>query len=142
MSSNNFQSVNNTDLLINPRKRQKLNQQIEQFNTDLINSTNANDSKSNNEFKLVFNRENFDDDDMYDDDDEEDEYDEEEGDNEQGNGLNKKTKLKKNGKKKTKGRVKIKMEFIENKIRRYTTFSKRKTGIMKKVCSWLINRPL
>jgi hypothetical protein len=34
--------------------------------------------------------------------------------------------------KKTKGRVKIKMEFIENKIRRYTTFSKRKTGIMKK----------
>jgi hypothetical protein len=36
--------------------------------------------------------------------------------------------------KKTKGRVKIKMEFIENKLRRYTTFSKRKTGIMKKVC--------
>ena len=36
-------------------------------------------------------------------------------------------------KKKTKGRVKIKMEFIENKLRRYTTFSKRKTGIMKKV---------
>jgi len=34
--------------------------------------------------------------------------------------------------KKTKGRVKINMEFIENKIRRYTTFSKRKTGIMKK----------
>jgi hypothetical protein len=34
--------------------------------------------------------------------------------------------------KKTKGRVKIKMEFIENKSRRYTTFSKRKTGIMKK----------
>lgn len=33
---------------------------------------------------------------------------------------------------KTKGRVKIKMEFIDNKIRRYTTFSKRKTGIMKK----------
>jgi hypothetical protein len=38
-------------------------------------------------------------------------------------------------KKKTKGRVKIKMEYIENKLRRYTTFSKRKTGIMKKV-SW------
>lgn len=36
-------------------------------------------------------------------------------------------------KKKTKGRVKIKMEFITNKLRRYTTFSKRKTGIMKKV---------
>jgi hypothetical protein len=34
--------------------------------------------------------------------------------------------------KKTKGRVKIDMEYIENKIRRYTTFSKRKTGIMKK----------
>lgn len=25
------------------------------------------------------------------------------------------------------------MEFINNKLRRYTTFSKRKTGIMKKV---------
>ena len=36
-------------------------------------------------------------------------------------------------KKKTRGRVKIRMEFIENKLRRYTTFSKRKTGIMKKV---------
>ncbi|MEQ2166454.1 hypothetical protein GOODEAATRI_028281 [Goodea atripinnis] len=35
--------------------------------------------------------------------------------------------------KKTRGRVKIKMEFIDNKLRRYTTFSKRKTGIMKKV---------
>lgn len=35
--------------------------------------------------------------------------------------------------KKTKGRVKIKMEYIDNKLRRYTTFSKRKTGIMKKV---------
>merc|ERR1712083_1284510 len=34
--------------------------------------------------------------------------------------------------KKTKGRVKIKMEFIDNKLRRYTTFSKRKTGLMKK----------
>eukprot|EP00088_Acartia_fossae_P061122 TRINITY_DN7336_c0_g1_i1.p1 TRINITY_DN7336_c0_g1~~TRINITY_DN7336_c0_g1_i1.p1 ORF type:complete len:422 (+),score=89.71 TRINITY_DN7336_c0_g1_i1:65-1330(+) len=39
--------------------------------------------------------------------------------------------LPSNGKK-TKGRVKIKMEFIDNKLRRYTTFSKRKTGIMKK----------
>lgn len=44
--------------------------------------------------------------------------------------------------KKTRGRVKIKMEFIDNKLRRYTTFSKRKTGIMKKVsesggCSWI-----
>lgn len=34
--------------------------------------------------------------------------------------------------KKTKGRVRIRMEFISNKLRRYTTFSKRKTGIMKK----------
>lgn len=39
--------------------------------------------------------------------------------------------------KKTKGRVKIKMEFIDNKLRRYTTFSKRKTGIMKKVTTFL-----
>ncbi|EYB85179.1 hypothetical protein Y032_0303g1896 [Ancylostoma ceylanicum] len=41
--------------------------------------------------------------------------------------------------KKTKGRVKIKMEYIGNKLRRYTTFSKRKTGIMKKdifLCLW------
>ena len=37
-------------------------------------------------------------------------------------------------KKKTRGRVKIEMKFITNKLRRYTTFSKRKTGIMKKVC--------
>lgn len=42
------------------------------------------------------------------------------------------TKNLANGKK-TKGRVKIKMEYIDNKLRRYTTFSKRKTGIMKKV---------
>ncbi|GFY41718.1 serum response factor homolog [Trichonephila inaurata madagascariensis] len=42
-----------------------------------------------------------------------------------------KKSLPANGKK-TKGRVKIKMEFIDNKLRRYTTFSKRKTGIMKK----------
>merc|ERR1719357_1868166 len=34
--------------------------------------------------------------------------------------------------KKTRGRVKVRMEFIKNKLRRYTTFSKRKTGIMKK----------
>ena len=40
--------------------------------------------------------------------------------------------------KKTKGRVKIKMEFIDNKLRRYTTFSKRKTGIMKKVMKFYI----
>ena len=34
--------------------------------------------------------------------------------------------------KKTRGRVKVRMVFIKNKLRRYTTFSKRKTGIMKK----------
>ena len=34
--------------------------------------------------------------------------------------------------KKTRGRVKVKMELIKSKLRRYTTFSKRKTGIMKK----------
>ena len=43
--------------------------------------------------------------------------------------------------KKTRGRVKIKMEFIDNKLRRYTTFSKRKTGIMKKVPGWAAGRP-
>lgn len=48
------------------------------------------------------------------------------------NNSNSNTKPLSNGKK-TKGRVKIKMEYIENKLRRYTTFSKRKTGIMKKV---------
>ena len=41
------------------------------------------------------------------------------------------------GSKQTKGRVKIKMEFIDDKVRRYTTFSKRKTGIMKKVSGWM-----
>ena len=35
--------------------------------------------------------------------------------------------------KKTRGRVKIRMAYISDKVRRYTTFSKRKTGIMKKV---------
>ena len=45
-----------------------------------------------------------------------------------GNGL---IKLPRPGKK-TRGRVKVRMEFIKNKLRRYTTFSKRKTGIMKK----------
>eukprot|EP00118_Oscarella_pearsei_P026140 m.309478 g.309478 ORF g.309478 m.309478 type:complete len:381 (+) comp46618_c0_seq1:127-1269(+) len=35
-------------------------------------------------------------------------------------------------KKKTRGRVKIEMQFIHDKMRRYTTFSKRKSGIMKK----------
>ncbi|XP_074604517.1 serum response factor homolog isoform X2 [Brevipalpus obovatus] len=53
----------------------------------------------------------------------------ENGVNQNGEPLSK--KLQANGKK-TKGRVKIKMEFIDNKLRRYTTFSKRKSGIMKK----------
>lgn len=43
------------------------------------------------------------------------------------------TKKKLKPGKKTRGRVKIKMEFIKDKVRRFTTFSKRKTGIMKKV---------
>lgn len=38
--------------------------------------------------------------------------------------------------KKTRGRVKIRMAYINDKVRRYTTFSKRKTGIMKKVSTW------
>ena len=50
-----------------------------------------------------------------------------------GQNSNNMTKPSPGGGKKTKGRVKIKMEFIDNKLRRYTTFSKRKTGIMKKV---------
>ena len=45
---------------------------------------------------------------------------------------------KKNKKKKTQGRVKIQMEYIPDKNRRYTTFSKRKTGIMKKVFIFLL----
>ena len=32
------------------------------------------------------------------------------------------------------GRRKIKIEFIQDKSRRHITFSKRKAGIMKKVC--------
>lgn len=51
------------------------------------------------------------------------------------NSNNNNTKGLSNGKK-TKGRVKIKMEYIDNKLRRYTTFSKRKTGIMKKVSNF------
>ena len=61
--------------------------------------------------------------------DEMDEDSETEQSNKIGNSTGKKTTAKK-----TRGRVKIKMEFIQNKLRRYTTFSKRKTGIMKKVC--------
>lgn len=78
-----------------------------------------------------------------DDDDDEEEEDDEYNDPEnnvifESNGILNAKKRKpskeslKKKKKKTKGRVKIQMEFIENKIRRYTTFSKRKTGIMKK----------
>ena len=40
--------------------------------------------------------------------------------------------------KKTRGRVKIEMQYIQNKLRRYTTFSKRKSGIMKKVDTVLV----
>ncbi len=41
-------------------------------------------------------------------------------------------KLLPNGKK-TRGRVKISMDFIRNRFKRQATFSKRKSGIMKKV---------
>ena len=41
--------------------------------------------------------------------------------------------------KKTRGRVKIHMEYIPNKLRRYTTFSKRKSGMMKKVIQKLLS---
>jgi len=44
-----------------------------------------------------------------------------------------KEELKPKPGKKTRGRVKIHMEYIPNKLRRYTTFSKRKSGMMKKV---------
>lgn len=37
------------------------------------------------------------------------------------------------------GRRKIKIEYIEDKSRRHITFSKRKSGIMKKVRSSLLN---
>ena len=36
------------------------------------------------------------------------------------------------------GRRKIKIEFIQDKSRRHITFSKRKAGIMKKVCPHLV----
>jgi serum response factor len=62
--------------------------------------------------------------DFLDDDDDDDSYDQ------SNESIDKSTNKKQN--KKTLGRVKIKMAYIDNKIRRYTTFSKRKTGIMKK----------
>ena len=43
--------------------------------------------------------------------------------------------------KKTRGRVRIQMEYIQNKLRRYTTFSKRKSGMMKKVRKTLCHAP-
>ena len=46
---------------------------------------------------------------------------------------NKEEQLRPKPGKKTRGRVKIHMEYIPNKLRRYTTFSKRKSGMMKKV---------
>lgn len=41
-------------------------------------------------------------------------------------------------KKKIWGCVKIEMKFIVNKLRRYMMFSKRKIGIMKKVCVYFL----
>jgi len=58
------------------------------------------------------------------------EFDSDSGDKDEKPGLS--DHIRKKSGKKTRGRVKIKMEFIQNKLRRYTTFSKRKTGIMKK----------
>jgi len=91
---------------------------------------------ANSSNSLRPNEEEIDEDD---DDDDEDEEDIDEDDCDSRGINNKKARKKAHGtskasrdSKKTKGRVKIKMEFIENKIRRYTTFSKRKTGIMKK----------
>uniref|UniRef100_A0A915D767 MADS-box domain-containing protein n=1 Tax=Ditylenchus dipsaci TaxID=166011 RepID=A0A915D767_9BILA len=43
--------------------------------------------------------------------------------------------------KKTKGRVKIKMEYIGNKLRRYTTFSKRKTEQGKTLIQGCLSTP-
>lgn len=84
-----------------------------------------NKKRRSNERPVEDYEDDEDEDDDYDD-DEEDEYDDEKL-------IHHTSKSLSNGKKKkTKGRVKIKMEFIENKNRRYTTFSKRKTGIMKK----------
>ena len=104
---------------------------------------------STNEGKLTFhNASEIDEDNIFDDDEEEDDEEEDncyEDDEEEHDGSehvnSKKRKvlssnscnsLVKKKKKKTKGRVKINMEFIQDKTRRYTTFSKRKTGIMKK----------
>lgn len=41
--------------------------------------------------------------------------------------------MEKEGKRERKGRRKINIEFIDDKSRRHITFSKRKSGIMKKV---------
>ncbi len=60
--------------------------------------------------------------------------------NNNGNNVNNQKRVPPPNGKKTKGRVKIKMEFIDNKLRRYTTFSKRKTGIMKKVSFQFISQ--
>lgn len=57
----------------------------------------------------------------------EDPEDEEDDDDEDGPGAGKKSEKKA-------GRRKIKIEFISDKSRRHITFSKRKAGIMKKVC--------
>ncbi|UJR30941.1 hypothetical protein I4U23_018453 [Adineta vaga] len=65
-------------------------------------------------------------------DEEEEEFIDDDDSNDRAHGATEKSTVARNKKKKTLGRVKIKMAYIDNKIRRYTTFSKRKTGIMKK----------
>lgn len=65
-------------------------------------------------------------------DDDEEEFIDDDDSNDRSIDPNEKNSTNRNKNKKTLGRVKIKMAYIDNKIRRYTTFSKRKTGIMKK----------
>ncbi len=113
---------------------------------DTQNRIDGKSETDNNQIQIIFDEFNgvgmYDDDDYdeYDDDDEDDsEYSSTKNEfhtsksTPQSLTVKNTDKKPKNSKKKTKGRVKIKMEFIQNKIRRYTTFSKRKTGIMKKV---------
>ncbi|CAF3253298.1 unnamed protein product [Rotaria socialis] len=64
------------------------------------------------------------------DDDDNEDFIDDEDDDRSNESMDNSTSKKRN--KKTLGRVKINMAYIDNKIRRYTTFSKRKTGIMKK----------
>ena len=59
---------------------------------------------------------------------------ENEGGNNESHSSPEEYETKKPGDEKKSGRRKINIEFIEDKSRRHITFSKRKAGIMKKVC--------